>query len=351
MNAAFPSAVSLRRAATAAVLFAAACVSADIRPGVEVPEDRDSLFSVSYGAVMSLSGRVDETFRAYYKATGQDNKQSLAESWKLDDFGFDAPWSAFGFHFEHIWRWASLRMDLSLFDVDAKARAKRDYYLGLEDDISYGGRKYGHLKIPKGSSFASEYSGGLGSLELAVTPFTLAFDESLRLVPELDLGLMAVAGEWKIDAGKARGVATYQNPPVDFVVGGSSSSILGAGAPFLGAGAELRVGQDDYVQWVTRGKGGFFSYSGSTKPFTNSSHRKKDLDVDLFTLEIDTSVILPMDERTCFLVGVKAQWLSLDGSIKSKARDAASIIAARERFDKKVDIDVAFVQAYAGITF
>ena len=48
-----------------------------------------------------------------------------------------------------------------------------------------------------------------------------------------------------------------------------STSILGAGAPFLGAGAELRVGHDDYVQWVTRGKGGFFSYSGSTKPFTS----------------------------------------------------------------------------------
>ena len=339
--------------AAVAALFPALAVPAraGVRPGVEVPADRDSQLSVSYGAVMSLSGRVDETFRAFYKATGQDHKQSLAESWKLDDFGFDAPWSAFGFHFEHVWRWASLRMDLSLFDVDAKARAKRDYYLGLEDDISYGGRKYDHLKIPKGSSFSSEFSGGLGSLAVAVTPVTIEFDDALKLVPELDVGLLAIAGDWKIDAGKAHGVTTYQNPPVDFVVGGSSSAFIGAGAPFAGAGAELRVGRDDYVQWVTRGNFGFFSYSGSTKPFTNSSHRAKDLDVDMFTLAADTSVILPMDERTCFLVGLKAQWLSLDGSIKSKARDTASIIAARERFDKKVDIDVALVQVYAGITF
>ena len=325
--------------------------SAAIRPGVEVSPDRDSHFSVSYGSLLSVSGKVDETFRAYYKASGQDSKQSLAESWELDDFGIDAPYSCWGVHLEHIWRWASLRLDVSLFDLDASSRAKRDYYIGLEDDISWGGRKFDHLKIPKGTPFSVDFAGGMGALAAAITPVTLEFDETVKLIPEFDAGIMAVAGDWKIEAGKPRGTATYQNPPVDFVVGGSSSAFIGAGAPFVGGGAELRVGRDDYVQWVTRATAGIFSYSGSTKPFTNSSHREKDLDLDLFTLAFDTSVLLPMDERTCLALGLKVQWLTLDGSIKSKEKDDAAVIAARERFDKDVDIDLLLGQLYVGITF
>ena len=319
--------------------------------GVFVPEDRNSQWSFSYGSVLSLDGKVDETFRAYYAATGQDSKQSLAESWDLDDFGFDSPWDSFGIHYEHSWRYVSFRFDLAMFELDASAKAKRDYYIGLEDDISYGGRSYDHLKIPTGSSFSTEFSGGMGSAVFAITPFSVALGSNVKLVPELDLGLLGAGGKWKIDAGKARGTAVYQNPPVDFVVGGTSSAFIGAGAPFAGLGLELRVGADDYVQWVTRASAGFFSYSGSTKPFTSSSHREKDLDIDLLSIALDTAVILPMDENTCLILGAKAQWLSIDGSIKSKERNAASIIAARERFDKDVEVDMLIAQLYAGITF
>ena len=350
-----PAPARLRRlrpaAAAAAFLAVSVPASAGIEWGTAVPEDRDSRWTVSWGAVASVSGRVDETFRAYYQATGQDSKQALAESWDFDDFGFDAPWQTFGVHFEHAWRFASFRFDLSLFELDASARALRDYYIGLEDDVSFGGREYGHLKIPAGSGFSSEFSGGLGSALVAVTPFTLALGENVTLVPEADIGLVAVAGDWKIDAGPARGTAVYQNPPVEFVVGGSSSSFIGAGAPFFGAGAELRVGPDDWVQWITRANGGFFSDSGSTKPFTSSSHREKDLDLDLLMLSLDTSVVLPMDERTCFVVGARVQFLSLDGSIKSKPKDRSAVVAARERFDKEADADMTIAQIYAGITF
>lgn len=332
-----------------AVLPAAA--RAGVEWGVSVPEDRNSLWTVSCGAVASLSGSVDETFRAFYHATGQDSKQALAESWNLDDFGFDAPWTAFGVHFAHSWRFAALRLDFSFFELDASATAKRDYYIGLEDDISYGGRDYGHLKIPAGSEFSSEFSGGMGSAVFALTPLSLVLDENVTLVPEFDLGILGVAGDWKIDAGEARGTATYQNPPVEFVVGGSSSAFIGAGAPFFGGGLELRVGPEDWVQWVTRGNGGVFSYSGSTKAFTSSSHRAKDLDMDLVSVSLDTSVVLPMDERTCFVVGACVQWLSFEGSIKSKPKSREAVVAARERFDKDVDIDMLVARLYAGITF
>ena len=140
----------------------------------------------------------------------------------------------------------------------ADAKARRDYYIGLGDDVRYGGRKYDHMKIPSGSSFSVDFRGGLMDGVISFTPVELAFSDTFSVVPSLDLGLAVFGGEWEIDAGEARGTATYQNPPVDFVVGGSSSSLVGAGAPMLGAGLEFRVGRSDWVQWVTRLNAGFF---------------------------------------------------------------------------------------------
>jgi len=46
--------------------------------GAPVPE-RDSGWSVSAGAILNLEGSVDELSRGYYTASGQDEKQALAE--------------------------------------------------------------------------------------------------------------------------------------------------------------------------------------------------------------------------------------------------------------------------------
>ena len=206
------------------------------------------------------------------------------------------------------------------------------------------------MKIPRGSAFSLDFSGGLLSLLGAWTPFTLYFSDDLRITPELDFGLALVGGDYEIDAGRARGSAVYQNPPVDFVVGGKSSSLVGAGAPMVGVGGELRVGPDDWVQWVTHASLGYFAYDGDTKLFTGSS-RAKDLDIDYLSLSLDTALVLPMTDETCLTVGARAQYMRLEGSIKSKRKDAATIVAMRERFDKDIDFKVLSALLYVGVTF
>ena len=335
-------------------LLAATSASAfdvELEWGHPIPEDRDAKWALSYGSLLDVSGHVDETFRAYYKASGQNWKQSLAESYSLDDFGVDPPYSTIGLHYEKQWNWWAFRWDLVRLALDASANAKRDYYLGVGDDIRYGGKSYDHLKIPSGSRFEVDFDGFLTSGLFALTPFTLWIDDGLSFTPELDAGLVLVVGKYKVDAGKARGTAVYQNPPVDFVVGGSSDSLIGAGAPMIGVGGELRLGPEDWIQWIFRANLGYFSYSGSTKFFTSSSHRAKDLDLDYFSLSFDAAVLLPMTEHTCLELGARLQYMDLSAEIKSKERDDAAIVAARERFDQSADFDAVSVLLYAGLTF
>lgn len=336
------------------LLLAATSASAfdvELEWGHPLPEDRDAKWAVSYGSLVDISGHIDETFRAYYKASGQNWKQSLAESYSLKDFGVDGPYSTIGLHYAKQWKFWSFRWDVVRLALDSSANAKRDYYIGVGDDIKYGGKSYDHLKIPKGSRFEVDFDGFLTSGLFAFTPFTLCIDDGLSFTPELDVGLVLVLGEYGVDAGKARGTAVYQNPPVDFVVGGSSDSIVGAGAPMIGLGGELRLGPEDWIQWVFRANLGYFSYSGSTKFFTSSKHRAKDIDLDYFSLAFDASVLLPMTEKTCLELGARLQYLDLSAEIKSKAKDAAAIVAARERFDKSADFDAVSVLFYAGVSF
>lgn len=336
----------------AVLLLSAAAANADFfSAGRPVPENRDSKWSLSAGALFGLEGTVDETFRAYYKATGQDSKQALAESYSLSDFGVDGAYPAFGLHHENLGKYFSFRWDVLYLSLETDATARRDYYLGLGDDVSWNGRDYDHLVIPSGSDFSIAFDGLWATVACAFTPFTMNFGETVRLSPELSVGLTVIGGEYEVDAGNPRGTTVYQNPPVEFVVGGRSSSLIGAGAPMVGAGLELRIGPDDGIQWITRAGAGYFTFSGSTKPFTSSSHREKDIDLDYFSVSVDTSLVFPVGEQTCLTLGVRAEYLDLDAEIKSKERDVAKIVAAHERFDKAADFESFSAMVYAGLTF
>ena len=337
--------------ALACLLPFAASAQLSFEGGAHRLEDRDSQWSVSYGAMMHLSGHVDETFRAYYKATGQDSKQALAESYDLKDFGVDAPYETFGIHFRKQADLFAFRWDLLWLSLDADAVARRDYYIGVGEDISYGGHKYDHMKIPAGSKFSAEFRGVFTDLVGSFTPFTLQLGEETWLTPSLDLGLVAILGQYEVDAGHARGTAVYQNPPVDFVVGGSADSFVGVPAPRIGAGAELRVGPDDWVQWVFRAGFGYFAYDGGTGVFAHGGSREKNIDVSMLTLAFEAEVLLPMDDSSCFSVGARLEYLHLDGSVASKEKSDAEIIAARERFDKSFDFKSWSAILYVGFAY
>ena len=332
-------------------LTAATAAHAQMVSGSLPSYNRDSEWRASIGAIADVSGTIKETFRAFYAATGQDSKQSLADTYKLSDFGVDTPYYSFGTQYGCQWDYFAFHWNFNVFDVSTDAKAKRNYYLGVGSDISYNGRKYDHLQIPKGQKFSLDFLGGMMDFTFSFTPFSLIFDESIKLTPSLDLGIVLVGGRYEIDAGKPRGTTVYQNPPVDFVVGGSSSSFIGAAAPRIGVGGELRIIYENDVEWVSRGGLGYFSYDGSTKPFTSAGHREKEIDISIFSLMLDSGFVFPLDDDSALTLGGRIEYLSIDAEIKSKEKDAASIIAARERFDKSADLSMLMIMLYVGYTY
>ncbi len=319
--------------------------------GSDCNEARDAGLRLNIGSMFSVSGHVDETFRAYYKATGQNEKQALAESYSLDDFNVETPYYTFGFQYDCRWKWWAFKWETTFFDISSDAVAKRDYYIGTSDDIAYGGKKYDHMKIPKGTAFSLDAICVMNEAMFSFTPVSFYGGDSLKITPSVDLGLVLIGGKYGIDAGAPRGTTVYQNPPVDFVVCGDSSGFVGAGAPKIGFGAELTVGADGGVQWISGFNLGYFSYSGSSKPFTSAKHREKELDLTYLGVGLETGLLIPLETGSSLELGVRLEFTSFDGEINSKYTDAAEIISARERFDKAVDFKMSTAMVYLGLAF
>lgn len=342
-----------------AIVFAAAALASGAFAQAEwdwrnaTPESRDSQWRLYYGSIFSLSGNVDETFRAYYAATGQDSKQALAESYDLKEFNVKAPYDTIGFHYDKAGKWWSFKWDMLFFEIDSDAVAKRNYYIGVGDDINYGGHKYDHMMIAKGDEFSIDIVGAMTDFIFSFTPFTFFYggNDSMRLTPSIDIGLTLVGGKYEIDDGDARGTTVYQNPPIDFVIGGKSSTLVGAGAPKVGLGGTFTVGQDGHTQWITHADVGYFAYDGSTKPFTSSGHREKNLDLSVLSVNAETGFSFSLSDGVALTTGIRLQFLDISGEIKSKHKDAEKIIAARERFDKKADLTMTMAMLYVGLAY
>ncbi|MGI6496468.1 MAG: hypothetical protein ACOX5G_10365 [Kiritimatiellia bacterium] len=314
-------------------------------------EQRDARWSFTYGMVADMNGDVTETTRPYYDAVGRSADNALAERYSLADFDIDSGYSLFGVQFDKHYRFFSFHGSLSLLDLSTSTTAKRHYYLSVYDDIDYGGQTYDHLMIRDGQPFDAEFFGGILGLSFDFTPFTLSFAEWARIAPFVDIGLMGIVGQYEIDAGNPVGTTVYQNPPVDFVVGGHAESLIGIGAPQVGFGGEFTLGWDDGLQWVNRVGFDFFAYDGDTDLLTSSKHRSKRADVTLTTLTWESTVLIPLESLRALSVGLRIQAMEFDGSITSDAKDTKTVIARRERFNKDIAFDMATVLLTAGFTF
>ncbi len=333
------------------VLLSAGLLAGALAAEPAEPRRLSNRFRVSAGAILDIKGSVDETFRRYYEAVGHHHRQAHAESYDLDDFGVDAPYSAYGIEYEHQWRYVTFRWDMSLFQLSADAVANRDYYIGLTDDINYGGIDYDHLKISSGLDFSLDFTGGLADLLFSITPFHFQLGDYVQIVPSLDLGVAAIAGEYEIDAGLSTGTTVYQDPPVPYVVGGNCSGFVGVGAPMAGLGLELTIGPDDGVRWVSRANFDMFVYQGDSGLFTSADHREKELDITFFSVIAETGFLVPVSNGTDFTLGARFQLLSLEGDIDSKETDPAVLLQTKEMYDKSVDFSMAAAAIYIGLAF
>lgn len=322
-----------------------------IRAGRIMPEERDGRLTISAGSVRQLEVLVEETTRAFYDVTDQEWKQERAQEFDESDFNLDDGYATVGLKYEKAGRYFSWQAEASLMNPDTEAVARRNYYIAVGDDIEYNGQTYDHMKIPEGESFTAELLGGTFELRGQLTPFTFKPGEAFSITPWVELGIFSFAGQYKIDAGEARGVTQYQNPPEDFVIGGSSKGITGIGLPEWGGGGEVRIGTDDSLCLSLRGSYTICEYNGGTRILTSSSHREKSIDLDHDNLRLQAHLELPTVSGRAWLLGVRYQKVESAALIESQAETDEEIIARRERFDKEVEFNFESIEFLAGFTF
>ncbi|HOO77655.1 MAG TPA: hypothetical protein PLI51_09870 [bacterium] len=340
------------------LLFAVAlagCWAASARAGTGVFRwgrddgiDRGWLISVGGGMVSELEGEVTETVRPYYELIGRESEGS---TYSLDDLGLNDRVPIFGIAVEKEWKYFTLSFEASYFRTDADAVANRDYYIGIDDDIEYRGKSYDHMMIPEGDEFTASLDSGLVEIDLAFTPFTFEPAESVALVPWIYLGLIGIFGKYDLDDGPPRGTTVYEEPPVEYVIGGQTDGWGGIGLPVLGAGGDLTLGPADGVRLVLSGRYGFFSYNGSTEHFPVKTRHEKDLDIDFDTYRLSARIEFPVSEAVDLFFGGAYLHFRTDGEVNALDRDPDEIEELREKFDKAFDFRMNTVTGFAGVRF
>ena len=335
----------------AALAIWATAASGGMQWGGIVPPGQEHQLRASVGGIFEFEGMVEETTRKYYDAVGRYKSQRDAESYGTSDFDADGFYGMIGFSLNCNWQVFRLQLDTSFMNPQIDATASRNYYLTLQDDISYRGKNYDHLMIPKGSPFTMEMFGNLTELTLSLVPFSFEGAEGTLVInPMLDLGVMAVVGKYEIDAGDSRGVTEYQNPPELFVIGGKGEGLAGAGLPQFGVGVNVLMGDPEGMQLELDAHYLMMTYNGSTGFFTTAEHRKKDLDLDHRNIRLRGALQFPLGDVR-MIAGVQLELIDLDGTLESSAKSREEIIARRERFDKEFAFKMHSVVATFGFVF
>ena len=319
--------------------------------GRDLPEGRDCSFKFTAGSVVEIEGDVQETNRRYYDVTGQSEHQNLREDYSLDDFGMDGGYELFGFALENAGDLWTFQWDLSVMNPEVNSVAKRNYYIGVSE-VSYGGQDYEYMKIPKGSEFSVDMFAVMTEIRGLFTPFTFKPSNSFRFTPFVDIGLFVFYGSYDIDAGPAKGVVQYLNPPEDFVVGGQASGQLSVVVPELGAGGELRIGSLTGANLVLQANYAVLQYDGSTEFLLSSDHRAKDLDLDHINYKLRAALELPLSAGRAISFGVHYHYIESIAEITSSDDFTDQEAADRhERFDKDVYFSLNTMMATFGFTF
>lgn len=313
-------------------------------------EGRTQGLRLQAGLVTEFKGGVTETTRRLYEVTGAVESQARAQSYDISDFDLKGPFGAAGLALDMHWKFVRLRLDTMFLAPSVRTTARRDYYLGVHDNIAYQGRHYDHMMIPDGTEFSAEVIGNVSEVVLSLVPVGLRIGDSVVVNPSLDAGLLLFGGQYEIDAGPVTGLTRYQNPPEDFVVGGKASGLVGMGAPEWGPSLAVRVEQPNGVAWDVSVSYLFLHYRGSTSLFTTSSHREKDLDFKHRNVRVRGQVEIPWREMA-WVVGVQAQVVDSKGVIESSARTDEEVLARRERFDKEFKFGVESIYLSVGLLF
>jgi hypothetical protein len=326
-----------------------AAVAADFIQWGRIQDDRPTFgVELTGGKVTRIKGSVEETIRPYYEQIGQDTP---GESYTLDELGLAGKEATFGLRLEKRWKYFTLGLGGFYYNPSADTTAIRDYYIGISNDIEYGGKKYEYMLIPEGRPFTADLKTVFCELNLLFTPVTIAPLPNLEFIPVFYLGVTGAFGTYDIDAGPSTGTVDYESPPREYVVGGQTDGWAGVGIPAIGLGGELRIGPPDGLRLVARANYSLFRYDGSTDylPFSIRHEKHLDLDYDNFSGRVQME--LPLSEQVDFLLGVSYTYFKIDGDSTATDKEPEDIEELREKYDKKLYFEMVELHGFAGLRF
>jgi len=314
------------------------------------------------------SGKVEETRRAYDNNDKPTGYEAYLSSYSFDELGLVGSYPTYGLNFEKQWKYFTLRMEGSYIKANASAVAsahptasevpekQQGYYISVSD-ISYEGQSYEYMYIPEGQPFDATIDGGSAAIRGLITPFSLSIsDNFVSFSPWLHIGVYAVGGHYKIDAGPARGTVQYEVPPETYVVGGEGTGDVGAALPEIGFGGELRIRlarmRNGDATLSLQGDLAYLTYRGNTSDLGISEENSKEIDLTYQNLELSAMLELPVSPRFDLVIGVAYRVMTADLDLNSQNRDEQDQKSIfHEKYDKHADIDSSFLYGSVGVRF
>ncbi len=313
-------------------------------------EDRNTFsIGLTFGSVFGLDGEVQETTRPI-EVIGGPTSGAPPEDYSWKELGFDEDATSFGLHVEKMWRFVTLQAQGSYAEISANGIADRDYFIGVEK-VSFGGQSYEYMVIPRGPSYKGDIESWIVDLRVLITPVSFGTPETPQFTPWLHIGLFSFIGDYTIDAGRARGVTQYENPPRDYVIGGKGTGSSGFVVPSIGGGGELYLPVSDALALSLQAHIAFLKYGGSSGDFGVSSRNEKAVDVDYLNYGLRLLVEIALSDAVDLIAGVEYQHWEGDAEVKAKDRSEEDILARREKFDKDVSFEMSSLMGIVGVRF
>ena len=313
-------------------------------------EGRTTLsLSLTAGGLYGLDGEVQETTRPI-EVIGGPTSGAPPENYSWDELGFDDRTAALGLRVEKMWRFVTLQFHGYMARPTVKGVADRDFYIGVEE-VVHNGRVYEYMQIPEGRAYDGEIDVFSLDTRLLITPITIGMPDTAQFTPWIHLGLFTFYGDYEIRAGASEGVIQYENPPRDYVVGGTGKGTAAIVVPEIGLGGELRIPMSDSVYLNLQGHVGLLRYSGSTGDFGISSRNEKSMDVDYTTYAARATLEIELNDRVDLLIGGELVHRRGTAEVRATDKPEEDVLALREKFDKDVRFEMTLVSLFVGVQF
>lgn len=334
-----------------AVSLAAAPAFGVAKGRVFDPEKRFQLNAL-IGEVSTLEGFVSETTRRLFDVTGQPERQAGAESFSFEEIGLRTDDAAYGLGLETMWKWVTLQVDGTFVRAEARGTASRDFFIGVEE-VMFDGQAFEYQQIQEGTEYVADLDAMLLGFRTLFTPVTISPEGKSQFVPWVSLGLFSFLGDLDVNAGPARAVIQYENPPRNYVQGGRSSGEATAFVPEVGVGGEMRAKVGEHagqpMNLVLQAGYSIFEFRGSTSDLGISSRNEKDLDVDYDSWDARAMFEWPVSSKYDIVAGAGIRTLRADALSEAQDRSLDETLALREKFDKDIDLEITRVNALFGL--